>query len=765
MRPFICLIILLSFLKTSFASVPWTDHDNENGYQAGNDAFLTASVVEGQLFLTVPEEVLDRPILFVRYNQSGKRRFMHVIWSLQGDRMLLRVPSIRSTAGIILPIKPNLTIEENILSVFPIGQKEMDLDKYQIDITALVLHQNIEWEPGFTENLVPAITLLEGAKNLEDEVIIKTQRGLVMGESKVSLPTFYGFSALPDPMRARRFDYRMGFYDEETTGIHFWLRNSPANISRWSLQKKFKDQKVSVPVKPITFLMSPDIPKKWRPYIKAGIAEWLPAFESAGFKDALLVKEMDSLDEWQAHSIHSNIIYWSQNKYFRGSEYEDYGGTVAKIIDFRTGEILRGDIFMGASERTVMEKYFVRAAPLDKRARRFPFPDELVGSLFQVIAAHEAGHIFGLKDGNYGEYTYPWEKMNDSLWLRTMGHTPSIMNYTRSSNIPQPEDGISPSLLIQKVGPTDRYNIQWAYTEYPLGTSIVEEIDDLERMIRLQDSVPWYRFNNRIFEVIGPAASNEVVETNDLLRSTPLALKNLKRVIELLPEANRDQKDNDRLDRLYEKTLELWYNHMVHVLTMIGGYDVHYKSISQEGSRYTPISLEEQRKALEFLMTNAFDAPQWLTEPSFHSKTRFSSFPDKVSDYQQRLFMELIMAPRLKRLEHMEKRLGPNDLIQSYLSALQSGLFKELREHHKTVEPRRQAIQTLYIEQVIQILNQERPRLDPQQQFFAHSDYIKSLMMGRLMSIKQEIEKGIEGNWDASSKWHWQVCLGKIDRM
>ncbi|MGP1992914.1 zinc-dependent metalloprotease [Zobellia laminariae] len=462
MRHYICLIILLSFLKTSFASGPWTEYNNENGYQAGNDAFLTASVVEDQLILTVPEEVLNKPILFIRYDQSGKRRFMQVIWSLHGDRMLLKVPSIRSTAGIILPIKPNLTIEENILSVFPIEQKEMDLDKYQIDITALVLHQSIEWEPGFTENLVPAITLLEGAKNLEDEVIIKTRRGLVMGESKVSLPTFYGFSALPDPMRARRFDYRMGFYDEETTGIHFWLRNSPANISRWRLQKKFKDQKVSVPVKPITFLMSPDIPKKWRPYIKAGIMEWLPAFESAGFKDALLVKEMDSLDEWQAHSIHSNIIYWSPNKYLRGSEYEDYGGTVAKIIDFRTGEIFRGDIFMGASERTVMEKYFVRAAPLDKRARRFPFPDELVGSLFQVIAAHEAGHIFGLKDGNYGEFTYPWEKMNDSLWLRTMGHTPSIMNYSRSSNIPQPEDCISPSLLVQKVGPTDRYNIRWA---------------------------------------------------------------------------------------------------------------------------------------------------------------------------------------------------------------------------------------------------------------------------------------------------------------
>lgn len=734
-----------------------------NGLLIEENPFLSVSLEEDQLFLKVPKEFLDQPILFVRYDQGNDLKFLQVVWSLQGDKMLLKVPAIRSTSGITIPIKPKLKMADNLLGIFPLVPGKGEPGTYTVNLTNLVLHQMIEWEPGFTENSVPEISLLIGAKNLDQEVVIKTRRGMVKGGSKVSVTIYYGFASLPDPMEARRFDYRMGFYDEETSRIHFHMRNSRANINRWRLEKKYKNQEVSVPIKPITFLISPEVPKKWRPYVKAGIEEWLPAFESAGFKDALVVKEMDSLDEWTAHSIHSNIVYWSKTKYIRGNEYEDYGGTIAKIIDMRTGEILRGDIFLGASERTMMERYFVRAAPLDKRAQQFPFPDEIVGSMFQVTTAHEAGHVFGLKDANYGEYTYPWDKMNDSVWLQKMGHTPSIMNYTRPSNIPQPEDSIPPSLLFQRVGPTDHYNILWAYTEFPEDMSADQENNALEKIIRLQDSVPWYRFTNATFETLGPSASNEVVETNDPVRSTELALKNLERVVSLLPKATQDQKDNALLNRLYEKTVELWYHHMLHVATLIGGYDIHYKALGQEGKMYTPIPREKQIEALDFLLANAFHPPKWLTHPSFHIKTKFSTFPDKVMDYQQMLLPELFMAPRLKRLEYMESSLVNNNLVQTFLDQLQSGLFLELQSGSATVDSHRQALQIMFIEHLTIIVEQKRPGLDPQQRFFAHSDYIKAQALGQLLDLKKEIKKGIKKKWDLSSKAHWQRCLQKIN--
>lgn len=755
-----------------FAVLPLMGLANNLGSEMGSSAeytlqtntapFLRTKIEDDQILLAIPEEVLDTRMLFVRHDHGNQPKFIQVVWSLHKDKILLKVPRIWSTAGITLPIKPRLDIEDNILAVFPLVNPNGEQALYTINITKFILTQMIEWEPGFTETVVPEISLLMGSKNFDDEIIIKVRRGLVLDKSKVSVPVFYGFSALPEPMKARRFDYRMGFYDEESTGIHFYLRNSLANISRWRLEKMYKDQKISVPIKPITFLISPEVPKKWRPYIKKGIEEWLPAFECAGFKDALVVKEVDSLDEWQAHSIHSNVVKWTQKKYLRGSEYEDYGGTVAKIVDYRTGEILRGDILMGASERTVTERYFVRAAPLDKRARLFPFPDVLTGRLFQVIAAHETGHIFGLKDANYGEYVYPWDKMNDSLWLQTMGHTPSIMNYTRANNITQPNDSIPPSLLLQKVGPTDKYNIQWAYTEFPVGTSIREENEGLEQMIQWQESVPWYRFNNRTFEVIGPGATDEVVETNNPVRSTTLALKNLKRVISLLPKVTADQKDNARLDRLYGKTVDLWKDHMKHVSTLIGGYDVQYKSIGHNGNQYIPIPWEKQMEALEFLLTNAFDPPKWLTEPSFYKGARYSTYTDKVTNYQQALIMELLTAPRLNRMEYMEGLLDQDNLVQTYLSELQSGLFQELPGGNESVDIRRQTIQSIYIDQLVKILSQKRPGYDFQERFFSYSDYVRGLLIEQLMVLKNDMGKRLEKKSNKTNWGHWKLCWNKI---
>ena len=724
--------------------------------------FLSTSIVDGQLYLTIPDTVLETPVLFVRYDHLPQRKYLQVVWSLHGDTILLKFPSIESSAGNAFPASPALKLGDNILAIFPLEKSKSGSDVHTINITDLLLGQSIEWTQGFTENLVPQISLIIDAKDMEDEVVIKTRRGLLVDKSKVAIPTFYSFSTLPEPMKARRYDYRMGFYDEMFTWKNYGTENRVANITKWRMNKKNEGQAMDVPKKPITFILSPDIPKKWRPYLKAGIEEWLPAFEAAGFKDAFVVKEVDSLSEWQLHSVKNSIVFWDQNRYLRGNENIEQGGTIARIVDLRSGEILRCDILMGASAQFISEKYFIRAAPLDERAQKFPFPDELTGTLFQYIAAHEAGHAFGIMDGNYGEYAYPFEKMNDSLWLSTMGYTPSIMNYARFNNIPQPRDSVPPSLLVYSVGPTDRYNIQWAYTEFPEGTN---EKTALEQIVRVQDTVPWYRYNNTQFEVVGPAASNEVVETNDPVRSTEMALKNLKRVVELLPTANQDQTDNARLERLYSKVLELWYHHMFHVSTLLGGYDIHYKSINQPGKLYNPIPLRAQQEALDFLLNNAFNPPPWLTNPEFHERTRYSTFPDEILGHQQNLVFELIDPARLKRLEQMEQNLGNKGVVSNYLSKLQAGLFKALKDFHGKVDRRNQEIQMTYIDRLTTIMAQERINIYPTSKTMDYTDYSMGLLMEQLMYLKKEIEHGIDTDKKLTDLGHWQRCLRKINEV
>lgn len=730
--------------------------------------FLTAFMEGDQLFLEIPDQQLDRHMMFMCYN-GVKRSFIQVVWSLHNDSMVLKQQSIASTAGIQIPVVPGLPLKENVIAIFPVEKENTGAKGHCVNITDLVLRKEIKWPQTFGGvsfgSPIPDISLVVDAYNGQDETLFKVRRGMATSGSRVAKPLIFGFCALGEPMKGRRFDYRMGFSNEEQdNGFHFGLKNRKANIGRWRLKKKYDDQKVSVPEEPITFLISPEVPKKWRSYVKAGIEEWLPAFESAGFKDALVVKEMDSLDTWQAHSIHTNVVHWSQKKFFRDKEYQDFGGTIGNVVDARSGEILKGDIFLGGSVRSASERYFVRSSPLDKRAQNFPFPDELVGALFQRTAAHEAGHVFGLLDGNFGEYIYPSDKMNDSTWLATMGHTPSVMNYARSNNIPQPGDSIPPHLLIQHVGPTDHYSIQWAYTEFPQEISAEEEKTALERMIRWQDTVPWYRFNLNQMEVVGPVNTSQVVETNDPVRSTELALRNVKRVIEMLPQVTQGQSDNARLDRLYTKSVALWNDHMKHVLSLVGGYDVQYQSLDQPGNPYEPIPWEKQMEALDFLLANALDAPEWLTDPAFHSRLKYSSFPDQVVAYQQLLILDMIVANRLKRFEQMEIRRNQKDLLRAYLHRLQSGLFLELYGDMDWVAPRRQEVQMTYIDGLIGQLSKKRTALGADEQFLNYSDYSKGLMVSQLMDLKKQLEKTVKSKRRSDVNGHWKMCLRKIHR-
>lgn len=728
--------------------------------------FLTSFMKGDDVYLNIPKEVLDRPMLFVCYDWKN-RSYMQVAWSVHGEHILFKQQSIVSSAGTMITFNRELPLGENILSVLPI-ERELDREGYYVvKATDLVLRQDIEFPQRFGVVFgapVPQMSLVLATKNLDGEVMIKVRRGMVKYNAKTSVPLYYGFCELEAPMKGRRFDYRMGFFNEKgELDFHDALQNRRANILRWRLEKKYRERELSVPVTPITFLIAPEVPKKWRTYVKAGIEEWLPAFEAAGFKDALVVRELDSLDEWQAHSIHSNIIYWTSKRNMRNYENERLGGSIRHVIDWRSGEILRGDMLLEATVRDVSEQYFVRAAPLDERARAFPFPEELTGRLFQRLTAHEAGHMMGLMDGNYGEHTYPWNKMRDSVWLWTMRHTPSIMNYTRHSNIPQPGDSIPPELLIQHVGPADRYHIQWGYREFPEATPPEVEAAELERMILWQDSVPWYRFNSGQMERFSPSQTNEVVETDDPVRSTALALKNIERVIALIPKAVAGDSDNVRSERLYEKTIKLWSDHMQHVLSVVGGYKLQHQSLEQEGIPYEPIAWKEQLEALDFLLDNALDVTKWLTHPLFHTKTVYSVHGDRVLEHQQFLVMDMIGSLRLKRLEHMETLWGQKGLLEAYMIRLQNGLFKELYEESGNADSRRQELQMTYLDGMIATLQGKRKGFKPIDTAFEPTDYGKGIMVERLMALKKDIKRWLRRNKGAPGLGHWHLCLAKME--
>ena len=78
-------------------------------------------------------------------------------------------------------------------------------------------------------------------------------------------------------------------------------------INRWHLVKKDPSAAVSEPVEPIVWWMENTTPVELRPTIKKAVEAWNIAFEQAGFKNAVVVKQQPDDADWDAGDIRYNV--------------------------------------------------------------------------------------------------------------------------------------------------------------------------------------------------------------------------------------------------------------------------------------------------------------------------------------------------------------------------------------------------------------------------------------------------------------------------
>jgi hypothetical protein len=628
-----------------------------------------------------------------------------------------------------------------------------------------------------------------GVKSYPINIEIKTvktygrsQMGSVVGappstaSGNVTLELNSSIVLLPrQPMQPRYADPRIGYFyigytdfDLNPQGI------KPVNlVQRWRLEPKDGDMEKYLrgelvePKKPIIFYIDPATPKKWVSYLIQGVNDWQPAFERAGFKNAIMAKLAPTWEEDSTWSLddarYSAIVY-------KPSDVANASGP--RISDPRSGEIMESHINWYHNVMELVHNwYFVQTAAVDPDARKMIFDDKLMGELIRFVSAHEVGHTIGLMH-NYGaSSSVPVEKLRDKAWLEANGHTPSIMDYARFNYVAQPEDNVGRAGLIGRVGDYDKWAIEWGYRIYPQFKSADAEKSHLNNLViqKLKDKRFWFGTELNLDD---PRSQSEQVG-DDAIKATIYGIKNLQRIVPNLMEWTREaNEDYSNLKEIYDEVTAQYSRYMGHVAKYVGGIMETPKMVEEQGAVYEIVPAAKQKEAVDFLNRQLFATPSWLINQEVYSRIGTNGLT-QIGRIQDNVLGRLLGTRTLTKLVEAESALG-NEAYQitELLADLKKGIWSELGgKQARPIDIYRRNLQKSY---VLILANLVNPPPNTGLVFtlggspgtgstaIDKSD-IKSVVRAHLAGLRNEVAAAATASSDLMTRYHLQDVAKRID--
>jgi hypothetical protein len=747
------------------------------------------------LYFEIPAAQLNRDMLLVgrfarasaEMGRTGEEFTQRVLrWQRQGNRILLRSVTYEITADSTLPIYRAVN-ESNyppVVAIFPIETFGADSAPV-IDVTRLYT-TNVPEFVGARGNLDERRSFIEHVSAFPNNVEIEaTQTATPEADGRtgpipaLSIVAHWSMIRLPDPpMRPRTFDERVGYYSVSRTDFGVSAPRAPTlrYITRFRLEKKNPASDISDPVTPIIFYIDRATPAQWVPWIKKGVAEWSAAFRAAGFSNAILAEEAPSpaVDpDWSPEDVRYNVIRWVP------ATLENATGP--HVHDPRSGEILNASISLYHNMLNLTQNwYFTQVGSLDSRARTLPFPDSLMGRLVQYVVAHEVGHTLGLQHNMKSSSLYPLDSVRSASFVHRMGHTPSIMDYARFNYVAQPEDHIQPEDLIPRVGPYDLFAIRWGYA--PLESEGAEvERRTLESWARVQDSVPWLRFSSSASDDADVGDQREAVGDADPVTASELGVRNLRRISStVFATAFTSERGNAELEELYERLLEQWQTEMGHVIALVGGVDAQEKANDQLGARFVPVSRARQKRAMDFLLSNAFVAPGFFMDEKILRRLEPEGAIRRVSLLQSAMLSDLLANDRMLRLTEYEALPGSRGNaypLSEMLGDLRRGLWSELGNKTVRIDALRRNVQRAFLSQanskinggptqavIIVVPGGEPSRRESTSAAGPNLD-ARALLRSELVKLNSELAGALPRAVDAVTRAHLLDSRAQVDRI
>jgi len=590
---------------------------------------------------------------------------------------------------------------------------------------------------------------------------------LEMNSSMVLLPE--------KPMQARYRDKRVGYFG---TGYTDFDANPQGVkdielISRWRLEPrpedmaKYKAGQLVEPIKPIVFYIDPTTPKKWVPYLIQGINDWQVAFEAAGFKNAIIGKAAPTLAEDSTWSMedarNSGVIY-------KPSPVENAYGP--STVDPRSGEIIESHIgWFHNVMKLLHDWYMIQAGPIDARARKMVFEDDLMGQLIRFVSSHEVGHTLGLPHNFGSSAGVPVEKLRDKAWVEANGHTPSIMDYARFNYVAQPEDKIGPAGIYPRIGDYDKWSIEWGYRLIPEANSPEEEIPVLDKWIEAKASDKRFYFG-RQGQPDDPRDQSESIGDNAMKAST-YGIKNLQRIVPNLVNWTKQPGDYySDLGDMYSKVFNQFRTYIGHVTYNFGGVYETIKKNDQEGMVYEYVSRQTQKEAMDFISKQVLTTPTWLINKEIAGKTGANATAS-ILTLQEAALSKLLNTTTMNKMLNAEVAIGNAAYtIFDLLGDLKQHVFTEVSAK-RPVDIYRRNLQKAYVERLGGLIN---PPQSNATQFVLRGGNVQpvvdtkksdilSFLKAHAMELKSMMDAAVPTSSDKATRYHLMDLSDRVKKM